>query len=154
MASSPAANVSMFIWSLPIVVQFFVSRSAASTAHDVIGGTCFGSVWIMSYRLHSQFDVISFSFWSCISMPWFSRIVLNLSWPSFCVVRTFVRLIDTHMVDGLHPWHKAIIYNRAAYLTCNSPSSVADVDQTYNAWCYYAHTSCFIKHRFIKTLIN
>ena len=44
----PAFNVSMFIlWSLPVAVAFFISRSAASTSHDVISGTSFGSVWIM-----------------------------------------------------------------------------------------------------------
>ena len=34
--SSPAFNVSMFIWSLSFAVQFFISRSAASTSDDVI----------------------------------------------------------------------------------------------------------------------
>ena len=47
MVSSPAFNVSMFIWSLPVAVPFFISRRAASTSHDVIFGTSFGSVWIM-----------------------------------------------------------------------------------------------------------
>ena len=47
MVSSPAFNVSMFIWSLPVVVPCFVSRSAASTSHDIISGTSFVSVWIM-----------------------------------------------------------------------------------------------------------
>ena len=37
----------MFIWSLPGAVPFIISRNAASTSHDVISGTCFGSVWIM-----------------------------------------------------------------------------------------------------------
>ena len=45
--SSPAFNVSMFIWSLPVAVSFFISRNAASTSRDVISGTSFGSVWIM-----------------------------------------------------------------------------------------------------------
>ena len=47
MVSSPAFNVSMFIWSLPVAVPFFISRSAASTSHIAISGTSFGSVWIM-----------------------------------------------------------------------------------------------------------
>ena len=42
MVSSPAFNVSMFIWSLPVAVPFFISRSAASTSHDVITGTFWG----------------------------------------------------------------------------------------------------------------
>ena len=42
MVSSPAFNVSMFIWSLPVVVPSFISCSAASTSHDVISGTSFG----------------------------------------------------------------------------------------------------------------
>ena len=46
--SSPAFNVSMFIWSLPAAVPFFLSRSAASISHDVTCGTSFGSVWIMA----------------------------------------------------------------------------------------------------------
>ena len=33
--------------SLPVAAPFFISRSAASTFHDVISGTSFGSVWIM-----------------------------------------------------------------------------------------------------------
>ena len=45
MVSSPALNVSMFIWSLPVAVP--ISRSAASTSHDVISGTSFWSMWIM-----------------------------------------------------------------------------------------------------------
>ena len=45
--SSPAFYVSMFIWSLPVAVPFFISCSAASTSHDVISGTSFGSMWIM-----------------------------------------------------------------------------------------------------------
>ena len=44
--SSPAFSVSMFIWSLPVSVPLFISRSAASTSHDVISGTYFGSVWL------------------------------------------------------------------------------------------------------------
>ena len=40
--SSPAFNVSMLIWSLPVAVPFFISRCAASTSHDVISGTSFG----------------------------------------------------------------------------------------------------------------
>ena len=46
MVSSPAFNVSMFIWSLPVVVPFFISRIAYSTSHDLISGISFGSVWI------------------------------------------------------------------------------------------------------------
>ena len=49
MVSSPASNVSIFILSLPVAVPFFISRSAASTSHDVISGTCFGSVWIVVF---------------------------------------------------------------------------------------------------------
>ena len=30
MVSSPAFNISMFIWSLPVAVPFFISRRAAS----------------------------------------------------------------------------------------------------------------------------
>ena len=33
MVSSPAFNVSMLIWSLPVTVPFFISRIAASTSH-------------------------------------------------------------------------------------------------------------------------
>ena len=47
MVSSPAFNGSMFVWSSPVAVPFFISRSAASTSHDVISGTSFGSMWIM-----------------------------------------------------------------------------------------------------------
>ena len=39
--SSPAFNVSMFIWPLPVAVPFFISRSATSTSHDVISRTTF-----------------------------------------------------------------------------------------------------------------
>ena len=42
-----AFNVSMFIWSLPAAVPFFISRCAAFTSNDAIVGTPFGSVWIM-----------------------------------------------------------------------------------------------------------
>ena len=40
--SSPAFNVSMIMWSLPVAVPFFISRSSASTCHDDILGTSFG----------------------------------------------------------------------------------------------------------------
>ena len=43
---SPVFNVSMFAWSLPVAVPFFISHSAASTSHSVISGTSFGSVWM------------------------------------------------------------------------------------------------------------
>ena len=36
MVFPPACNVSMFIWSLLFAAPFFISRSAASTSHDVI----------------------------------------------------------------------------------------------------------------------
>ena len=45
MVSSPAFNVSMFMWLLSVLI--FISRSAASTSHDVISGTSFESVWIV-----------------------------------------------------------------------------------------------------------
>ena len=35
MVSSPAFNVSIFIWSLSVAVLFFISCSAASTSQDV-----------------------------------------------------------------------------------------------------------------------
>ena len=46
MVSSFAFNISMFIWSLPVAIPFFISRNAASTSHDVISGTSCVSVWI------------------------------------------------------------------------------------------------------------
>ena len=42
---SPAFSVSMFIWI--VAVTFFMSRSAASTSHDVISGISFVSVMVM-----------------------------------------------------------------------------------------------------------
>ena len=50
--SSPAFNVSMFIWNLPVADQLFISRSAASTSHDVISGTSVGPVWITVLSTH------------------------------------------------------------------------------------------------------
>ena len=47
MVSSLGFNVSMFIWSLSAAVPFYISRSAASTSHDVVAGTYVGSTWIM-----------------------------------------------------------------------------------------------------------
>ena len=49
MVSSPAFNVSMFTWSLPVAVPFFISRSAASTSHDITSSTSLGSVCIMVF---------------------------------------------------------------------------------------------------------
>ena len=45
MVSSTDFNVSAFIW--PVAVTFVISVSAASTSHDVISGTSFGSVRIL-----------------------------------------------------------------------------------------------------------
>ena len=39
-----AFNGSMLIWSLPVVVPFFISHSAASTSQDIISGTSWVSV--------------------------------------------------------------------------------------------------------------
>ena len=47
MISSPAFNVSMFMWLLPVAVLVFISRSATSTSYDVISCTSFGPVWMM-----------------------------------------------------------------------------------------------------------
>ena len=74
MVSSPAFNISMFILSLPITVPLFISLSAASTSHDVISGTCFGSVWIMvlcslSYNSDVEFP---YSFYDLILITNFS----------------------------------------------------------------------------------
>ena len=67
MISSLAFNVSMFIlWSLIVAVPFFVSRSAASTSHDVFCGTYFGSVWIMVLRSLSNSSVYNSSVRSMI----------------------------------------------------------------------------------------
>ena len=49
MVSTPAFNVSMFIWSLSVAVPFFIYRSAASISHDVISGTSFRSVCIIVF---------------------------------------------------------------------------------------------------------
>ena len=56
MVTSPAFNVSMFIWSLPVAVPLFIYR-AASTSHDVISGTSFGSVWIRVFSSLSYSSV-------------------------------------------------------------------------------------------------
>ena len=47
MVYSPAFNVTMFTWSMPVAIPFFISRNAASTSHDVISGTSFDPVGIM-----------------------------------------------------------------------------------------------------------
>ena len=75
MVSSPAFNVSMFIWSLPVAVPFFISRTAATTSHDVISGTPHGSTWIMvlcslSYSAVLNSSILSMTLsWSWISLP-------------------------------------------------------------------------------------
>ena len=51
MVSSPAFNILMFMWLLPVAVPFFISHSAVSTSHDAISGTLFGSVWIIVLTL-------------------------------------------------------------------------------------------------------
>jgi len=45
MVSSPP--VSMFIWSLPVDVPFFIVRSAASTNRDAVFGTYYRSMWFV-----------------------------------------------------------------------------------------------------------
>ena len=109
MVSSPVFKVLMFIWSLPIASTFFISRSAASTSHDVISGTSFGSVWIMvhcSYSSMYNFSIRSMILsWSWISLPCLSRGVISLSWPSFCVLRIFFRLFDAND----HFWYDILV---------------------------------------------
>ena len=71
MIYSPAINVPMFIWSLPVAVPFFIFRSTVSTSQGIISGTSFGSVWIVVLLSRS---------W--ISLPCLFRCVINLSWSS------------------------------------------------------------------------
>ena len=73
MISSPAFNASMFIWSLPVAVSFFISHSAASTSHDVVPGTSFGSVWIMV--LDNPYILNLGTVTVCISL--FSRLLIT-----------------------------------------------------------------------------
>ena len=54
MVSAPAFNVSMFIWSLPVAVTFSISRSAASTSHDVISGTSLLGQCRLWYSVHCR----------------------------------------------------------------------------------------------------
>ena len=56
----PAFSVSMFTWSLPVAVPFVISRSAASSSHDAISGTSFGSVRITPDNL-SKVNVLKLS---------------------------------------------------------------------------------------------
>ena len=60
MVSSPAFNVSIYIWSLPVAVLFFISRSAASTSHDVTVdyGTLFTVVYLGVEFLYLFYDLI------------------------------------------------------------------------------------------------
>ena len=110
MVSSPAFNVSMFIWSLPVAVPFFICHSAVSTFHDVISGTSFGSVLIMVICSLSHSSVENSSIHSMIlscswiSLPCLSRSVISLSWLSFCVLRTFFRLFDAIIVFCMISW--------------------------------------------------
>ena len=77
MVSSPAFNVSMFIWSFPIAATFFTSRSAASTSRDVISGTSFGSVWIMVRCSVLQLGVeFLYSFYDLILIMDFSTLLV------------------------------------------------------------------------------
>ena len=45
--SSPAFNISMFIWSLAVSVPFHISLRAASISQDVVSDIPFRSTWIM-----------------------------------------------------------------------------------------------------------
>ena len=42
--------------------------------------------------------------WSRISLPWLSRSVISLSWPSFCGLRIFFRLFDAMIVSRMISW--------------------------------------------------
>ena len=53
MVSSPAFNVSMFMWLLPVAIPFFISRSAVSTSHDVFSGTSLGQCGLR-HSVHSH----------------------------------------------------------------------------------------------------
>ena len=48
MVSSPAFNVSMLIWLIPVAFPFYIFFRAASTSHVVIDGTSLGSVHIVT----------------------------------------------------------------------------------------------------------
>ena len=96
------------LWSLPVAVPFFISRSAASTSHDVISGTSFGSVCVKVFFSLSYSSVYNSSIrsmilsWSRICLPCLSRSATNLSWPSFCFLRTFFdAIIVSRMISSL-----------------------------------------------------
>ena len=75
MISSPAINISMFIWSLPVAAPLFTSHNAASASDGVISGTSFGSRCVVHCAL-SYVDSFIRSMmlsWSCISLPCLSR---------------------------------------------------------------------------------
>ena len=109
MISSPAFNVSMFVWSLPVAVLFFISRSAASTFHDVISDFV-GSMWIMvlsslSYSSVYNSSIVSMILsWSLISLPCLSRSLTSLSRSSSWVLWTFFKLFDVTIVSRTISW--------------------------------------------------
>ena len=105
MVSSPAFNVSMFMWLLSVLI--FISRSAASTSHDVISGTSFESVWIVILCSLSYCSVSNSSIRSMILLIMaFSTLLV---WEcdlglTFCILRTFLRLFDVIVVCLMISW--------------------------------------------------
>ena len=53
---------------------------------------------------------------SWISLPCFSRSVICLSWPSFCVLRTFFRLFDAWIVPRVISWFHFLMSSLVFFL--------------------------------------
>ena len=77
-----------------VAISLFIFLSAASTSRSVISGTSFGSVWIMVlYSLVILGVGFLYSFYDVILIIDFSTLsVISLTWRSFCVLLTFLRL--------------------------------------------------------------
>ena len=50
-------------------------------------------------------------------LPCFSRNVISVSWPSFCVLRTFLRLVDVTIVSRMISWLYFLMSSFAVCLT-------------------------------------
>ena len=105
MISSPAFNVSMFIWSLPVAVlssYLVVLLPPPMTLPSVpLLGQCL--LWCSGHFRVARCNIPPFVLWFYLDhgLLYPARSLISLSWPSFCVLLIFLRLFDAMIVSRM-----------------------------------------------------
>ena len=92
---------------------------------------------------------------SWISLSCLSRSVISLSWPSFCVLRTFFRLLDTMIVSFKICWlyfHSCFHFDGPAYFCVLYSLFIVAVSRNFSS--FRLQVSCWWWYLIIWWLVN